>query len=486
MALIDIGSQKQLFVDDYLIESMTDCRQTLNPAQKVWHNPIIRAEHPWEGNHVSGGQPIWDEEKGVFEMRYSGRTFKGRQGKGEIIVEGEDGGVTCLATSKDGIHWEKPMLGVVEHNGSKDNNIVPEDWLMGYTYEDPNTEDPAKRWRGHVRTGDTTTPGMTFDLYFSPDFKSWTPHDSNPIIDTSPRVGRWGPTDFMGWDPIRQVFAVHLENCLHRRCPQGKRIIGRSESPDGLTWSDPETIIIPDEQDPPDVEFYSFPCLAYEGLYVGLLWIFRTTNTTHHPEVVFSRDGIRYQRNYRSPFIERGGGADFDSTSIYAHAPVVHDGQALTYYNAVNWRSPESLIELGDKATGAIGLAVTPKDGFVSLDGTKGVAVDVPPGHPDVAEYSRMVTRAFGFTGDRLHLNVRSALQQWGASPCEVRVEVLTPNHEYIPGLEFKDSDPITTTGEDHVASWGGSSDLSRLGGGPIKLRFYFKNAKLYSFQTRA
>ena len=52
MALIDIGSQKQLFVDDYLIESMTNARQAMNPADKVENNPVLRPERPWEGNHA--------------------------------------------------------------------------------------------------------------------------------------------------------------------------------------------------------------------------------------------------------------------------------------------------------------------------------------------------------------------------------------------------------------------------------------------------
>ena len=89
----------------------------------------------------------------------------------------------------------------------------------------------------------------------------------------------------MGRDPIREVYAVHPENSRHRRSPLGKRLIGRSESPDGIAWSEPETILVPDTQDPSDTEFYGMPCVAYEGLYVGLLWIFRTTNTTHHPAV---------------------------------------------------------------------------------------------------------------------------------------------------------------------------------------------------------
>ena len=485
MALIDIASQKQLFVDDYLIESTSNCTQVVNRAEKVVDNPVLRPEHPWEARHVILDNVRWDDEGGQFEMRYTAPRWEARQGKGEVIVEGEGESLTCLAVSEDGIHWDKPVVGEVEYEGSKENNILPQDWLMGYTYPDPNAGDGAKKYRGHVRTGDTRSPGMTFDLYFSPDFKSWTVYEGNPIIDTSPKIGRWGPTSFMGWDPIREVYAVHMENCRHRRAPLGKRLIGRSESLDGIAWSEPETILVPDPQDPPDTEFYNMPCIAYEGLYVGLLWIFRTTNTTHHPEVVFSRDGIHYRREFRQPFIERGGGIDFDSVSIYARQPIVRGDRILTFYTGRNWRSPETLLNLGDRSQGAIGLAVSRLDGFVSVDGTKGLAGDAPIGRPHFAEYSELVTRSFSFTGSQLHLNVESALQPSGAGPCEVRVEILEPNHAYIPGYEFEDADPITRGSLDHVASWNGSSDLNQLEGRAIKLRFYFKNAKVYSFQFR-
>ena len=485
MALIHIASHKQLFLDDYLIESADNCTRVLNRAEKVVDNPVLRPEHPWEGADVGVANVRWDEEGGQFEMRYTTTQWTARGGKEEVIVEGEGEGRTCLAVSKDGIHWEKPVVGLVEYEGSKENNILPPDWLMGYTYEDPHARDPAGKFRGHVRTGDTRSPGMTFDLYCSPDFKSWTPYAGNPIIDTAPKIGRWGPTSFMGWDPIRQVYAVHMENCHHRRSPLGKRLIGRSESPDGISWSEAETILLPDALDPPDTEFYHMPCIAYQGLYVGLLWIFRTTNTTHHPELVCSRDGIRYCRDYRQPFIERGGGIDFDSVSLYAGEPIVKDDRLLTFYTGRNWRSPETLLELGDRAQGAIGLAVSRLDGLVSVDGTKGLVGDAPSGRPHFAQYSELVTRSFAFTGARLQLNVEAALQQWGAGPCQVRVEILEPNHAYIPGYEFDDADPITSGGLDQVASWKGRADLSQLEGRAVKLRFYFKNAKLYSFQFR-
>jgi hypothetical protein len=484
MALIDIGSTKQLFVDDYLIESMTSAAPVLNRAKKVEHNPVLRPERPWEGNDVRVSQVIFDEKDQIFKMWYKARTFSGRQGEDEIVVEGESGGVDCLATSEDGIYWDRPDLGLVAFEGSTDNNILPKQSVKPSFFLDLHEQDPTKRYKAYVGSRATSKP-MQLDLFYSPDAFDWRPYEQNPIIDTSPVVGRWGPTFFMGWDPIREIYAVHMENCLHCRCPLAKRLIGRAESPDAINWTAPETIIVPDEKDYPDTEFYAMPAIVYERLYVGLLWSFRTTNTTHYPELVFSRDGIHYKRDYREPFIRQGAPGSFDAVSVYARTPLVHGDRILTYYSGTNWRSPETLIDLGEKATAGIGLAITPLDGFVSLDGAKGVPSDAAPDHPEVAGLSQMVTRAFSFSGQQLFLNVESALQQWGAGPCEVRVEILRPNHAHLPGFGVEEADAITSTDLAHVVSWDGRSDLSRLAGETIKLRFYFKNAKLYAFQFR-
>ena len=75
MALINIASQKQLFVDDYLIESTSNCVQTMNRAEKVAGNPVLRSEHSWEGRHLIVDNVWWDDEAGRFEMRYSARTW---------------------------------------------------------------------------------------------------------------------------------------------------------------------------------------------------------------------------------------------------------------------------------------------------------------------------------------------------------------------------------------------------------------------------
>jgi hypothetical protein len=66
-----------------------------------------------------------------------------------------------------------------------------------------------------------------------------------------------------------------------------------------------------------------------------------------------------------------------------------------------------------------------------------------------------------------------------------MRVEILDPTHHVMSGFHFDDCDPLTHGGLDEVVSWKGQSDLSKLAGKPIKLRFYFKNASFYAFQFK-
>ena len=507
MAMMDIGSTKQLLIDDYLIESLTNAKQGLNPAVKANQNPVLRAERPWEGNFMRPNKVIFDEKDQVLKMWYGTSKQTVRVEKGKPVMGGPAGLIidtrdsfSCFATSEDGFNWDRPTLGLVEFEGSKNNNILPTKEIANNTIlQDLQEEDPAKLYKAFTMEGNTQTRGMQYHLYYSPDGFEWTPYENNPVIDT-PELGRWAGK-FMGWDPIRETYAVHMEASHHRRGPYGKRIIGRAESPDMTHWSEAEVILVPDENDFPDTEFYSLPIIAYEGVYIGLLWIFRTTNVTHHPELVFSRDGYHYQRNYREPFIPRGGAMeDFDSSSVYVENVITHGDRIFIYYTGTNSRSPEVALELGDKSTGGIGLATTRLDGFVSLDGGNGwVVTDTPEDelqnisigdyHKQIskgpASFSQMVTRPFSFSGSRLYVNESLSPISAGPGLGEVRVEVLKPNFKKLPGFTFDDADPITESSLSHAVSWNGNSDVSRLAGQSIKLRFYFKNAKLYSFQFR-
>ena len=119
-ALRPIGSQRQFFFDDQIVETMDNTMRRLNPAVKLADNPVIKADRPWEGPDTRLSFVIFDHRLGKFRMRYSSGVFKsgGRNEKGEVIVLGEGDDlakqrVVCEAFSDDGVHWVKPELGLV-------------------------------------------------------------------------------------------------------------------------------------------------------------------------------------------------------------------------------------------------------------------------------------------------------------------------------------------------------------------------------------
>ena len=189
MPMLNIGSTKQLFFDDYLIESLINAKQGLNSAVKVDDNPILRPERPWEGNFMRPIKVIFDPTDQIFKMWYSSATITVRLENGKPVPGGAaglvldtQGSVMCLATSEDGIHWDRPSLGLVQFDGSMDNNILPtkEGLPPAPAFQDLHEKDPAKRYKALIMIGDTQKRGMQYNLFYSPDGIHWTPYEGNP------------------------------------------------------------------------------------------------------------------------------------------------------------------------------------------------------------------------------------------------------------------------------------------------------------------
>ena len=62
-------------------------------------------------------------------------------------------------------------------------------------------------------------------------------------------------------------------------------------------------------------------------------------------------------------------------------------------------------------------------------------------------------------------------------------VEVLAADHTPLAGYQFDDADTLTESGFANRVTWNGQTDVGKLEGRPIKLKFYFKNVKLFAFQ---
>ena len=114
---IQIGSQRELFVDHFLIDSLDDS------ARLVLHQPtpqevVLTFDQPWEGN--ASGYPTVFQDGDLYRMYYRGHRYviddpPFRQAQSEAV---------CYAESHDGIHWTKPNLGIHKWPGVEDNNII--------------------------------------------------------------------------------------------------------------------------------------------------------------------------------------------------------------------------------------------------------------------------------------------------------------------------------------------------------------------------
>ena len=101
MALINIASDKQLFADNYLIESLKDARQVMNPAQKLESNPVLWPEKPWEGDYIGVSNVWFDHADQIFKMWYrpaTHRAYLDADGKLAADAPADDDPITaCLA-----------------------------------------------------------------------------------------------------------------------------------------------------------------------------------------------------------------------------------------------------------------------------------------------------------------------------------------------------------------------------------------------------
>ena len=123
----------QLFLDDAMIERMDHFQRTVNPVVKHRDNPLVVPEKPWEGGTLFlDNAVVYDEAARLFKMYCLVPSFATGQARR-----------TSYLTSPDGIRWERPKLGLVEHEGSTENNILPVH--VSHVVYDPRPNEPAAR-----------------------------------------------------------------------------------------------------------------------------------------------------------------------------------------------------------------------------------------------------------------------------------------------------------------------------------------------------
>ena len=452
---IDVG--RQLFVDDFLIESSTLTR-VHHRAKKFEGNPVFKAETERElGPSVEGeageeattfigqGGMFWDPAEKHFKLFY---------------VAGWRGPLS-LATSPDlktwtrqgellpeGLRWTGPKLVT----GGSDNCV----WL------DLNATDPAERikyqtcWL-HVPK-EQRPPGFHHSLHVS-DGRTWS---EAKVTDTA--SDDYGSFFF---NPFRKKWVFSIKEGTARG--RSRHYLERDRFLDGWEWSQSVYWTNADRLDRPEPEgrypgagdapqLYSLNAVAYESLMVGMHYIHRGPNNRvceegKFPKLVdlelgFSRDGFHWDRPDRRGFISgsRTEGS-WDRGYLHGTAGVfaVIGDELVFPYMGTSGVAPSG--KRGMYTGGAIGLATLRRDGFASMEG---------PGE--------LTTRPVRFSGKHLFVNLDG----------ELRVELLDAT-----GTVVAASGPVTGNSTKQRIEM---PELAGAAGKPVRFRFHLGRGSLYAF----
>ncbi|MAT13707.1 MAG: hypothetical protein CMJ46_00370 [Planctomyces sp.] len=469
MKVIDIGTTKQLFVDRKLIASDRD-------IELVMHRPrrdgrvLIEADQAWEaGGRIAVYSSVL-RENGKTRIWYDLLT---PTGAGPY----DHNRRVCYAESDDGLHFEKPRLGLHEVNGSKANNVVLPGVIGGCAvWIDPQA-DPAHRYKTQTKV----YPSGQFHMHSSPDGLNWTKFGR-----LEPGPGGWDTQSIVFWDPAMERYALFTRYWADNDNRAGRyRTVRRLESDDLINWDSQTIVLRPDENDlatyeprtpQPPVDYYGADVFRYEDVYLMLAQAFwhwnlrpdrdRLGPSTFDVRLAVSRDGKTFERvGEWNPFLSLGSEGSFDSRAVWAMPDPVRMGDELWIYYVGTNRDHDGIVDPtgGGEPLSGISRAVLRLDGFVSAHaGYQGGQLTTPP---------------IRFDGSKLELNVDTG---GGGS---VLVEVLDEKGQPLPGYSHEDAVPVVGNSVAMPVTWRGHTDVSDIAGRPIQLRFHLQDCHLYAFQ---
>jgi len=449
---VNVGSEKQLFIDDRLIASTNGVTLTMNPPRKTGEKCIV-ADKPWESHRVCAYNTVIEDD-GVYKMWYDAIASDGSRW-------------LCYATSKDGAHWDKPALGIVPFGEHRNTNIVfpmeKRDHEPGCVFIDTNPKcPPDQRYKMVCSYAGPGGPGTY--VFASNDGLHWRPMSDKPSFRSSDtgnvaffdnRLGRYVAYVRM-WAPMRKI--------------------GRCKFDDLTSWGAEKLVFGYDDQDPPDLDLYTNAAVKYP--FAQNVYLIFPSAYFHYPEapegkfrndgpldvrLAVSRDSVRWSYVDRRPFVGLGVHGDFDDSTIYMTTGMIRKGAELwMYYNGADF-THGAYDMAADRYKGTISRVVLRLDGFVSVD----------------AAYSggELVTVPLVFTGKRLVLNVETSVAG------SVAIELLGRDGKPVEGHAIADADVVKGNFIEKTVTWKGNDDLGRLAGKPVQLRFVMRDAKLYAFQ---
>ncbi len=439
--------EKKLLLDSRVIDRVENAVLRVGTVHKARSNPLFGEDKPWEVR-VDNMYPtvVFDKQKGIYRCWYN--TFLEDVNAWYYAEMG-----LCYATSRDGLHWQKPELDVVEFNGTRANNLVARKLHGAGVFMDAVDRDPARRFKMFFASGNHWGPKPTPDptkvtspytmaVAFSHDGVHWSKRTRCPRIGPR-RLGTGDTHNNALWVPeIGKYVGI-------TRKWSGGRVVVRTESPDFVGWTKAVDVMVGQEL----AQTYSMPVFRYAGVYLGLVSIYNPQSGHVHCELAWSPDTIKWNRiQPGTPLIatsKRRG--HYDWGCVYAAAPVFTENDIRLYYGA---------SDLGheDDRKSFLALATLRPDGFAGYE-------------PEVSDrQATIVTRPLTCTGKHLTLTA-------DAQAGEIRVSLLDED-----GKIRLESEPIVGNVTDKQVSWKNGGSLKTHIGSRVQLRATLHDAKLYAF----
>lgn len=423
----DIGSRRELFIDQFLIERMENTTLRL-------HEPQLAPPMSEPADHLEYGTVIKDGD--LFRLY----TRDGRGAKSD----GDAPEVTRYCESRDGIRWTKPALGLYEIDGSKENNVILHEPPFCHNFSPfldrcPGVpaEERFKALAGTVKS--------SLVAFVSGDGIHWRKLRTEPVIRYTKEYA-FDSQNVSFWSEFEGKYVCYFRHFLDKKL----RSVCRSSSADFLNWSDP----VPLRPNFPGEHLYTtltHPYFRAPHIYIAL-------PTRFHPDrgestdILFmtARGDSPYDRTFREAFIRPGlDPARWGNRSNYAALNVVPTGPAEMSVYTTPFRR-----------------FVLRTDGFASVHAG--------------ADAGEMATHRLRFSGKELAVNYSTSA---GGS---LRVEIQDAKGKPLPGLTLDDCRGLVGDAIEQTVTWSTGSDLSALVGQAVRLRFVMLEADLYSMQFRS
>ncbi len=515
---IDIGSQRELFVEETLIDRFVG-KAMLRLHHPVPQKVVLKHDAPWEGSGSVYHSIFKDGDR--YRMYYAA-------GHLSVTPHGVDASThsqfCCYAESTDGIHWKKPVLGLYEYQGSKENNIVMIKQKIGDATSDPGEPavfkdenpgvSPDARYKALLPGNKVPQDRRRGLLAFkSPDGIHWTPMSDKPIL----KNGAFDSQNLAFWDAKHghyraywRYFTKDGHSNKHVWDPKGDRAIRTATSKDFLHWENQKDLRYVDS---PSEQLYTNQVKPYHRaphLLIGFparyverghkdapghearasggpertaLWseslralpefqhrLWRAKSSERYGRAITegllmaSRDGVTFKRwneGFLRPGIERKGTWNYGHQFI-GWAPVQTKG---TLEGAPDELSLYAVESYWTDTSDVLRRYTLRLDGFVSVQAPM--------------SGGELITKPVRFKGQGLWLNFATS------AAGSIRVALQDAQGKPIPGFSLDECEELFGDTLDRRVKWKSNSDLTSLNGQAVRLRFVLHDADLYAFQFR-